>query len=407
MTDSNTLSASVPGLIGAALLLLFAVVGCGADDGPALVVEAGPHDRYETVVAFDLPPEFSGAAVELVDDGDVFAVQTFDDGRGRFVLDALPAGQTRTFRIRTARTAQTGVAALDVEGVKAFEVGGSPVLDYQFEPTDPPPGVDSVYRRGGYIHPVYTPSGLVITDDYPEDHLHHHGIWAAWTNTVYEGRTPDFWNMGAETGTVVPVALDSTWGGPVHGGFRSRHRYVDLTAPEPETVLHETWTVHVYNVDGGETPYWLFDLDLEQVMAGDSLLLLPEYRYGGVGFRGHGSWLGEENTFFLTSEGRDRSDGHATRARWCHIGGLLDGGLAGVAILGHPENFRAPQPMRIHPREPFFNWAPSQAGDWTIEPGEPYRARYRYVVSDGPPNVDLIERLWNDYADPPVARVEP
>ena len=44
----------------------------------------------------------------------------------------------------------------------------------------------------------------------------------------------------------------------------------------------------------------------------------------GVGFRGHRDWNGEENTEFLTSSGMDRSHGHATRARWCHIGGVGD-----------------------------------------------------------------------------------
>ncbi|GIT77905.1 MAG: hypothetical protein Ct9H300mP32_2870 [Verrucomicrobiota bacterium] len=39
-----------------------------------------------------------------------------------------------------------------------------------------------------------------ITDDYPHNHKHHHGIWFPWTNTIFEGRKPDFWNMGNGTG---------------------------------------------------------------------------------------------------------------------------------------------------------------------------------------------------------------
>jgi hypothetical protein len=85
--------------------------------------------------------------------------------------------------------------------------------------------------------------------------------------------------------------------------------------------------------------------------------------------------------------------------------GRVNGELAGVAILAHPDNFRFPEPMRIHPTEPFFNWAPSQAGDWSIRPGERFVARYRYVVADGPPDAQLIERLWNDYAHPPDVTV--
>ena len=45
-------------------------------------------------------------------------------------------------------------------------------------------------------------AGRVITGDYPPDHIHHHGVWFAWTKTEFEGRHPDFWNMGDGTGTV-------------------------------------------------------------------------------------------------------------------------------------------------------------------------------------------------------------
>jgi hypothetical protein len=44
-------------------------------------------------------------------------------------------------------------------------------------------------------------------------------------------------------------------------------------------------------------------------------------------------------------------------------------------------------------------------GRFQIDPGKKFVLRYRYVVSDGPPDPKLLERLWNDYANPPVARV--
>ena len=162
----------------------------------------------------------------------------------------------------------------------------------------------------------------------------------------------------------------------------------------------------LYAVGDSETPYYLFELKVTQTTASDNFLTLPEYRYGGVGFRGHDDWEGTKNAYFLTSEGKGRLEGHATRARWCHIGGYVDGVFAGVAILGHPDNFRAPQPMRIHPSEPFFNWAPSQAGDFTIRPGEPYVATYRFVVMDGQPDPVLIDRLWTDWANPVKTKVK-
>ena len=374
-------------------------------------VEAGAYARHSVPVAFDLPEGRPGAGYRLVDAaGRSVPLQQGAEGRAWFVLDRLAAGAAQVYTLFPveAESEAPAVVAQEEDGRVALRVDDHPVLHYQAAPSVlPRPDIDLVYRRGGYIHPVVTPTGRIITDDYPPNHVHHHGIWAAWTNTVFDGRTPDFWNMGAETGTVEPVALDAVWSGAVFGGFRARHRYVDLTAESPVAVLAETWDVSLYNVQGAERPYWIFDLEQRQENLTTQALRLPEYRYGGVGFRGRREWDGAENTFFLTSEGRDRSDGHATRARWCHIGGYVDGVLTGIAILGHPDNFRAPQPMRIHPTEPFFNYAPSQAGDWAIEPGEPYVGRYRFVVYDGPPEPDMLDRLWNDYAYPPQVVVTP
>lgn len=402
-------------LLSAVCLGAAACAGSARQAAPApasytVTVAAGPYTRLETPVFFSLPDGLSGQAFRLVDEsGRAVPVQPTGDGRAVFILDRLGAGETRRYRLEAVEgspASTAGVEARREPGAVTFLVAGRPVLRYNADETElPRPGIDPVFKRGGYIHPVYTPAGRIVTGDYPADHLHHHGIWAAWTNTVFEGRTPDFWNVGDRKGTVKPVALDTTWSGPVHGGVRARHRYVDLTGPTPKDALNETWIVHVYNVQGSGRPYRIFDLEVIQTTASSSPLILPEYRYGGVGFRGHDQWYGEKNAFFLTSEGKDRSNGHGTRARWAHVGGYVDGVLAGVGILGHPQNFRFPEPMRIHPTEPFFNWAPSQAGDWSIEPGRPHIARYRFVVHDGGPDAAELDRLWHDYAHPPEVTV--
>jgi hypothetical protein len=85
------------------------------------------------------------------------------------------------------------------------------------------------------------------------------------------------------------------------------------------------------------------------------------------------------------------------------LGGQVDGQPCGIAILIHPENFRFPQPLRLNPKNPQLCIAPSQGGDWAIEPGKPYVSRYRFAVTDGAADAAAIERAWNDYAHPPKA----
>lgn len=406
------LHARMPAAVGLASLLVGLLLGSGPagaqPSGSAyeVTVAAGDLDRRGTVVSFALPSALPAVDHHLeAPDGTAVPLQV-GDTRAWFVLDRLAAGQERTYRLVSGSAAADSVGLARKRRSLALSVDGAPVLRYWTDERPlPRPELDSIYLRGGYLHPVRTPSGRVVTGDYAEGHPHHHGVWSAWTNTEFRGRTPDFWNMQQGTGAVVPMALDSTWQGPVQAGLTARHRYVDHSAPEPTTALYEQWTVRVYDVPAAEGDYRLFDLTVTQTTASESPLILPPYHYGGMGVRGRDHWYGAGNAHFLTSAGKDRSNGNETRARWTYIGGEVEGERAGLAVLSHPDNLRSPQPVRIHPEMPYFSIAPSQLGRWAIEPGRPYEARYRFVVFDGPPDAAHLDRLWADYAYPPTVTV--
>lgn len=379
-----------------------------------LQVDAGAYDRRGTVVTFRLPFAVEPGVYSLSDgNGKSNPLQVDDANIGWFILDNLPAGTSEEFRLHlkpvtnplqfTSRN-DTRVTSQMEPATITFSAGYKKVLSYYHRENDPPEGLDERYRRGGYIHPFYSPDGVVLTNHLNVDqHPHHSGIWSAWTNTLFEGRNPDFWNVHQNRGRVDLDSMITSWDGPVFGGFRSAHRFTDLSGEEPITALNEIWEVSVYASPLGDDVH-VFDLTVTQTANSDRPLLLPEYRYGGIGFRGHVDWNDSEKCFFLTSGGLGR-DGHATRARWAHMGGYSEGDLAGFAILGHPSNYRFPQTMRIHPREPFFNFAPTQLGDMSIQPGIPYITRYRIITHDGEPDAELIDRLWFDYAYPPSVTI--
>jgi hypothetical protein len=377
-----------------------------------LTVDAGAFDRHATIASTTIPGLKVATAVFLNDGkGPTISAQLAPDGEITFVLPDLKAGETRTYTVNAGSPVYAVPPKPEVEARRLGTVvrliaSGRPVLTYQAEPGDlPRPDIKPIFRRGGYIHPVYTPEGRAITDDYPVDHPHHHGIWWAWTRTVYDGRQPDFWNMGDSTGRVDFESLDAAWSGRVHGGLTATTRFTDVTGGRSDVVLKDLWDVRVYAADA-DARFFVFDITSTQNLAGDKPLVLPEYRYGGLGVRGHIQWNGKgDKTAFLTSEGRTREDGSGTPARWTHMGGTIDGRPAGIAILDHPSNFRHPQPTRLNPDNPFFNYAPSVAGEWRIEPGTAYVSRYRFITYEGQPDRALLERLWNDYATPPVITV--
>jgi hypothetical protein len=373
-----------------------------------LRVSAGAFERRQTIVQAALPPlTHADQQYQLRDAaGTVLAVQMDRDGRGSFVLPALAAGTEKEFTIAVTRSAAPAATAVLSESDVNVSIAGKPVLTYiGGRGRLPSPDIKPAYQRGGYIHPVRTPAGRIVTDDYPADHRHQHGVMFAWTSADFEGRHTDFWNMGNELGRVETVALDARWSGSVHAGWTARHRYVDLTSKSAKPVLDEVWTTRVYAL-GGPVAFHVFDVDIRQTPATATPMTLPQYHYGGMAVRGAASFMGApENEVVLTSEGRDRVGADNSRARWAHISGKVDGAAAGIAMLGHPDNFRAPEPMRVHPTDPYICFAPSRLGAWSIAAEQPFVARYRFVAADGSADAALLDRLWRDFADPPKVTV--
>jgi Methane oxygenase PmoA len=383
-----------------------------------LEVSAGRHPRRDTPVSLEVEGAVSAAALVEVDPKGErpVPVQLEPAAAGRrarahWILSGeTPAGTVRRFRLALAGTQPAEVSRplelLDDPG-KALEVrlGGRSVLRYNYGKVLPPDAsIPPIQTRNAYLHPLWSPGGQVLTMDYPRNHLHHRGVWFPWVKTEFEGRHPDFWNLGDGTGTVEFESLEARQSGPVFAGFRARHRHLDLKSPGgPRAALTERWDVRVYAVGGERAGYFLFDLESTQECAGTSPLKLDEYRYGGLGLRGSWDWEGD-NARVFTSEGKGRLNGEGAPARWFDVEGPVAGRWAGITVLGHPTNFRAPQPVRVHPTEPFLNFAPVKSGGFEIAPGKPFVSRYRFYLHDGVLKADEAERLFTDYAEPPEVR---
>ncbi len=393
----------------AALALLVAAIPAAAASY-RVTVAAGDVPREQSIATFTLPADAAGWRLR---DARGQEVPLQVRGReGAFIVRQLGAGATETYRLEPAAAAAPaakGVMLQRVDGKIAARFAGRPILAFQEEKSTPPqPDLPDYYSRGGYIHPVYSPAGTIVTGDYPPDHFHHHGIWFAWVKTEYEGRHPDFWNVQDKLGRLDFKGVEGLWSGPVHAGILARFHSIDILAPTPKPVVDDRWEVRIYAVGDGPQAYQMFDLVSTQHIIGDSPLKLPTYRYGGIGIRGNEQWIGTgDKTRFLTSTGeRDRIKAHESRANWCHMGGLVDGKFTGIATLAHPQNFRSPEPMRVNPKIPFLNFAPSQAGDWEMVPGKTYVWRYRFIVQDGEPDQAWLDARWRDYANPVKVTLE-
>jgi hypothetical protein len=426
---------------GRVLLLCLASVALVADDPPApsstmalarLAVHAGSSERVDTPVSTSvagLPIHRAGEAVALFEvvDGQRVPVASQVDDSGEepdlcWILSGTTApGQTRVFELvqtpQAPSEAGQSVPAVSLDdsgGALTVSVHGRPALRYQHEPIPPLPGTSPLYERGGFIHPLWSPKGEVLTRIQPPDHLHHFGIWNPWTHTQFEGRQIDFWNIGDGQGTVRFKTFISKVAGDVFGEWRSLHEHVDLTAPDPsgaKVALLEEWKVRVWNVSP-RADVWLIDFASTESCATESPLVIEAHRYQGFGFRATAKW-NDTTATMLTSEGKDQSNGNTTRARWLDVRGVSAVGTSGILFMTYPANHDFPEHLRIWPtgmndgkENVFVNFNPAQDSDWTLEPHHDETQRYRMLVYDGQVSAETAERTWKDFADPPTVTRE-
>jgi hypothetical protein len=263
-------------------------------------------------------------------------------------------------------------------------VGGLKLLTYHTSTVMPPPDSPSLYQRSGFIHPLYSPSGNIMTDDFPSNHAHQHALFHAWTNNRYKGQHLDFWNQHLREGTVRSAGVTSIRHEKKFSELRTRQEYVSLTQG---VVLEEIWTIKILP----QTNPFAFELTVEQRNVSRDTLFLEKHIYGGMAFRGSKHWDPHNKTAFqnkwsvLTDKGLRDSAANHTAAKWVTVSGRINGKTSYVTVKDHPENFRHPQKIRVHPDMPYWAYSPVVDGPFFIAPGGTYKAVYSYTVGDGEP----------------------
>lgn len=317
------------------------------------------------------------------------------------------AGSKRVFDLKAEQLdVKTKVTIKDTGKAYQMRIGDRPVLNYNYKHIPAPDLLDPLYGRSAHIHPIWTPGGKIVSDEFPPDHAHQSGQFLAYTKAKFEGRATNFWEIKSKKGRVRFHRLISKQEGPVFAELKVEQEHVDLTGPEEKPALMEVWTIRVWNQPGKKPDFWLYDITSEARCGTENELKLPKYHYGGMAIRGGRGWS-KENCRFLTSNGKTRENGNHDRSRWCDISGTRDkkNSWSGFTILSHPTNFRFPEPVRIHPSMPYMVFTPSALGDWGIEPGKPNVSRYRFLVHDGQAHPST-ETVWQNYAHPPTASLK-
>jgi hypothetical protein len=388
--------------------------------------EAGLYQRINTPASADL---------EGISKVDSMSFQFFEKVKGQliekpfqveqgyvprlwFILDGTTeAGKKREYFLYVAGKGSSvnSITSEVAPGSIILKKGEKEILHYQTAMLYPPAKVDTAYKRNGFIHPLSSPSGNILTRVSPPDHYHHLGIWNPWTVVKIGDHVTDFWNLYSKQGTVRYAGINSTVSGPVYGGFSVRQEHIDFRGKKPEELaINEVWDVRAWNSEpvNGINAY-VVDLTTFLTVAGDDPIVFKAYRYGGgIGIRANEEWT-KDNSTVLTSEGKTRKDADGTRSRWTDLNGAFkNNGQSGIVFFSHPSNREHPEPMRVWPEtenkgrgDVYFEFCPIRHKDWVLNPGNLYRLKYRIFVYDGKIDGPTADRLWNDFAYPPVVKI--
>jgi hypothetical protein len=278
---------------------------------------------------------------------------------------------------------------------------GQHVLTYQ-KTVIVPNGVDTKYGRSGFIHPISTPAGKIITDDYPlPHHSHQHGLFFAWKKATFKNEQLNFWEP--DNGSIRHEKVSEIINSKQFAGFRVELAHVS----RDQQILKEIWDIKV----DANTGY--IDFRSEQICTTNSPLTVEQYHYGGLAIRGSRQWFKDANTSeakdalkdefveackMITNEGLTQKNGNHSRPNWVCMTGKIDKTPVSITLIPHPSNFRHPQQVRLHPDMPYFCFAPMVKQSFKIEPHSPLVSHFRIIAEDGEPDPAKLNVIQQEFA---------
>ena len=391
-----------------------------------VTVAAAPVERAAQVVTITLPRELANGAILRDATGQPVPLQVEADLSAKFIIARQAVGQSLRFTLEPGRTPDQGnvqvveepspprpgktpgiarsTSAAMIQGKTGrlrVSVGGRPILCYQMDrDAVPREDIDPKWRRAGYLHPVLTPNGQTVTEDYPKDDPAQHGIGTVWRDLVFKGRSLDFTDPKGHPERIEFGGIDRTWGGPVSGGFASWHRWLESSDPGATVVLNESWELTAYSLPPELKGLNLFDLTVSQaVPVGESFTVSTSSR-GGIAVRTPGGW---SRTVALWSSNEKLTDGRKNEGGPVFLAqGPVVANTAGLGVL-------------LAKKSMFSGWWMADPGadflakleQSEMRPGRPLEMRQRFVVFDGPPDEALLEALWHGYTEPAVVTIAP
>jgi hypothetical protein len=274
---------------------------------------------------------------------------------------------------------------------------GSDVLTYQIAPRSQDGGLE----RSNYIHPLRDLAGEIVTEDFPEDHYHHRGVFWAWHQLLSNGESlADPWNC--ENIKWLAPEKGSDWVqpslGPDGASLRAVHDWAvtDLEAKSGERrVVRESVRILVRST---ELTQRVIDFEISLLALEDGISIggsMDDKGYGGFSPRVR---LADDVQFVgqigpVTPE-RTAVEGGA----WMDVIGSFNGKISGVAMMVHPSHPGFPLKWILRSKRSMQN--PQWPGREPVKLARdvPTRLIYRLVLHDGALLPETLNLIWKDFS---------
>jgi len=313
---------------------------------------------------------------------------------------SLKAGQRATYSASVARGKQPpgGFRFQDTRGDHLdLLVGERRVTRFMYAfRYDPNPAKRFLVAKP-FTHVFDSRGEKFITSPGGQPYPHHRGIFLGYRVGTPDGKRHDFWHVRNVWQRA--EKLSGLHAGPVLGRMSA---IVKWEIKEDTAVITEERTITVYRQ---RRPGVLLDfVSTLRSEAGD-LDLGGDPEHAGCQFRPHPAVAkrGKE-TRYLFPPGMKPGRGGTKDMPWAANSFALGDSRFNVLHMNHPDNPKGTIYSAYRPYGRFGAFAPTK-----LPAGKALTLRYRIFVREGadaPITVEEAQRLWNDFANPPVASVK-
>jgi hypothetical protein len=278
-------------------------------------------------------------------------------------------------------------ATQDDKTVSIF-AGERKLLEYQVQPTPYKP----------YVKTLFSPAGVQVLRDSPQDHKHHHALMFA-----LAADKVDFWSEEEGCGRQVPRSPGkvetSVRDGLGRASFTQQLDWIDPRSQKP--LLVERRTIDVCRAKDLPATLLTWQTRLEPA-AGKESVELSGSHYFGLGLRFVES-MDKGGRFIYPEKAGEivRGSERLTAAEWCAYSATADGKPVTVAMFGFPASPR--HPPRMFTMDDPFAYLAATLNLWkeplVLKAGKPLDLRYGVAVWDGEVDAAAIAQVYRKWVE--------